>query len=718
MRSFLFISTITSLIILMLLFHRKHYGNEFKRKMYYWVWLILAIRLLFPIDISGKTAVYNIKSPEIKNNNSVERIIENKNINIEEKTPTIDKVLNKNIELENIDKKINIKGFSLREFISKNYKKIYFIGLSLYFSINLIIYYRQKHIIRNKTNSLDREVYYRFIELKGEMIPNKKLELKISDFTGSPMVMGVFSPILYIPKYTKIEELEHILRHEFIHIKRNDTVYKFILFLTRTIHWFNPIVHIMGKKAYEDIELSCDERVVESLDSEEKIAYGKTLISAIEKSFYHSAFTTNFGGGKNMIKKRIDIIFNSIKKKSGRSIISLTLIVIMSTGLLIGCSDVAVNTEKDFENSVEKGVNDILNGTGKIVDGAMNLTGNIISNITENRIEKISGKLEKSMDKLNNKFVNIGAIGKLNYKNTISPKEDFIVNEKFNDIKLDLIATDLVINYGDENKIEYVGDNDLDELKLEFEVANDTLKINEYSKNSRINNLNTKCILTLEKELYNSMKLGTVSGNIMVDNLKANKNISIDTSSGYIEINTVNADDIQLEIVSGNLDIKNIFANSYLKLDNSSGFINLENIKTKEFDLNTISGDIDIYKVNALEGNIDSSSGNISIMEGDIDYFTLYSVSGDIDLIGDAKNMNIDTSSGDVSIKGKSDDIKVETISGDIVIAGVNKNSSIFVDGISSDINIFGNNYSELVDIKGKDGNIRIESSSGNILVE
>lgn len=51
--------------------------------------------------------------------------------------------------------------------------------------------------------------------------------------------------------------------HELVHLKRRDLIYKLIIFIGTTIHWFNPVIYLMSKISFEDLELSCDEVNVE-----------------------------------------------------------------------------------------------------------------------------------------------------------------------------------------------------------------------------------------------------------------------------------------------------------------------------------------------------------------------------------------------------------------------------------------------------------------------
>lgn len=61
-------SLIMSIIIIFFFIHKKFRSRKFSSKMYYWIWIIIAIRLMFSFDISGENTIYNFSSsvPEYK----------------------------------------------------------------------------------------------------------------------------------------------------------------------------------------------------------------------------------------------------------------------------------------------------------------------------------------------------------------------------------------------------------------------------------------------------------------------------------------------------------------------------------------------------------------------------------------------------------------------------------------------------------------------------
>lgn len=100
-----------------------------------------------------------------------------------------------------------------------------------------------------------------------------------SDRIGTAFVYGIFQPKIYVPCGLSPEELSHVLLHERMHVRRLDHLWKPLSFLVLALHWFNPLVYIAYHCFGQDMELSCDERVLKSAGEDIRQAYSRTLLS-------------------------------------------------------------------------------------------------------------------------------------------------------------------------------------------------------------------------------------------------------------------------------------------------------------------------------------------------------------------------------------------------------------------------------------------------------
>jgi len=100
-----------------------------------------------------------------------------------------------------------------------------------------------------------------------------------------PMMLGYFRPMILLPEtdYTQ-EELMAVLLHERAHFRRGDMWYKLLLLAANAVHWFNPLVWWMVKKAEEDLEFACDELVVRRQGLEFRKHYSSAILKTVQKT--------------------------------------------------------------------------------------------------------------------------------------------------------------------------------------------------------------------------------------------------------------------------------------------------------------------------------------------------------------------------------------------------------------------------------------------------
>ncbi|MDE7288683.1 MAG: M56 family metallopeptidase [Oscillospiraceae bacterium] len=154
-------------------------------------------------------------------------------------------------------------------------------------------------------------------EINFEAGLKRQVRIKVSDRIDSPLTYGIFRPVILLPKniYNCDKKVsEYILSHELTHIKRFDVLYKLLMALAVSLHWFNPLAWVMLVLASRDIELSCDEEVVlrKNSSGREREEYALTLIEMEEKRSF-GVLQNGFGGSS--VKERIKSVMQ-LKKAS------------------------------------------------------------------------------------------------------------------------------------------------------------------------------------------------------------------------------------------------------------------------------------------------------------------------------------------------------------------------------------------------------------------
>lgn len=90
-----------------------------------------------------------------------------------------------------------------------------------------------------------------------------------SEKITSPFVFGLLRPKVYIPYFIEAKASEYVILHENYHIYRHDYIVKPAAFLLLCIHWFNPLVWVSFYMMGRDMEMSCDEAVLADMIREQ-----------------------------------------------------------------------------------------------------------------------------------------------------------------------------------------------------------------------------------------------------------------------------------------------------------------------------------------------------------------------------------------------------------------------------------------------------------------
>ena len=104
----------------------------------------------------------------------------------------------------------------------------------------------------------------------------------LADHIQSPFVWGLWRPRIYLPSDLEGEEREYIILHERTHIARLDHLTRPLAWLALCIHWFNPLVWLAFYLSGHDMEMACDEAVLDRLGSEIRKDYCTSLVRFAE----------------------------------------------------------------------------------------------------------------------------------------------------------------------------------------------------------------------------------------------------------------------------------------------------------------------------------------------------------------------------------------------------------------------------------------------------
>ena len=345
--SSLLVISLTSSLLLLFILILKRVKIIKKAALRNILWVAILIRLLFPATLNLPIGILDSQSltaqfqnePTVSSSEMISDYGENYGDNLHTNIVT--------------DVKANVA-----QIISFAYFSAAIVLLSFVFIKKIVL---DKEILKlNVCN--DTKVLQAFDEARQVLNVKRKIPILIDDKNIAPGICGIIHPRIIIPKKSivndKYEELKFIFIHELYHYKSFDVVKLFLIEAVSCIHWFNPILFFIKKVIVQDIELACDEKVLNIIDKTSRADYEKMLIdySANYKYRFPFLLTSKLTGkSTNNLKERITMIKNFNNKKA--SILSISAVIVLLTLMLAvtSCqspSAINVNSNNDTYDAI------------------------------------------------------------------------------------------------------------------------------------------------------------------------------------------------------------------------------------------------------------------------------------------------------------------------------------------------------------------------------
>lgn len=339
--SVLEITLAVSVVIAALLLLRPLLGRRYRARLYWWAWLLIAIRLVIPLNVSLPETPVRIPVPD--------QTVLYQRVDSPPALPAQSAVSPEGTagSTEGAAAPVTVPddvqsprpaAYESSLTLPQALSLLWAAGGGVFLMINLALYARFRRKIRRwRRAEDDPAARAQFEALCGELSV-KGLTLARCGAITSPLVTGFFRPVLLLPERTySAGELDAVLRHELTHARRGDLWYKLLLLLARSVHWFNPLVHLMVHRAGRDLEISCDESVVAGRDAQFQAQYGQAVLSAAEHGLCQRApLTSYFHSGKKTLLERLRTIVGKSGQKRGIALICV--VAVLAATVAAACS--------------------------------------------------------------------------------------------------------------------------------------------------------------------------------------------------------------------------------------------------------------------------------------------------------------------------------------------------------------------------------------------
>lgn len=197
------------------------------------------------------------------------------------------------------------------------------IGMLLY-SLRLFGGFWQLH--RYKTQevfSVNDEWQNRFVEICENLKIRQRVKLLKSNLVESPMVIGWIKPVILVPASVflqmDIRQLETIITHELLHIKRFDYLVNFAQSLIEILFFYHPCIWWISTKIRQERECACDDAVLQTLENAQ-FTYANALanLEAFRLTAKQNKPQLNVAANGGKLMNRIERIVKKEKTKKSR----------------------------------------------------------------------------------------------------------------------------------------------------------------------------------------------------------------------------------------------------------------------------------------------------------------------------------------------------------------------------------------------------------------
>lgn len=321
------ISAGTSVVILVVRLLSARINRTFVARWKYWLWLVLAVRLLIPWnpDFSAAPARVEVNIPEVSISAPVQPP--------QEIPPT-------SPAGPGVSPGLSETAAAPMTTIDLLWS-LWILGMVLFGLWHLLSYLHFQRNVFRWSRPVEKEspLAAALEQVSEAMGVGAGIRLLFNNQLQSPLMFGFFRPVLVLPRrdYQR-EELFFILRHELTHYKRRDIWYKALLLAANTVHWFNPVIWLMVRNADRDLEISCDAAVVAGADKETRRRYSEVILANIRREpLVATVLSTHFYGGKETMKERFANILNTKKRRTGVVVFAAVLLSVLLIGGLVAC---------------------------------------------------------------------------------------------------------------------------------------------------------------------------------------------------------------------------------------------------------------------------------------------------------------------------------------------------------------------------------------------
>lgn len=218
----------------------------------------------------------------------------------------------------------------------------------------------------------------------------------VSDIVDTSFVLGVIRPRIYMQTGLTQTEEAYILQHERMHIRNLDHITRIVGVLLVCVYWFDPFVWVAFVKMCADLEMRCDEAVIDRMGNKIKKEYCHSMVRhAMDRSNVNRGVYAAFAGD-NYNGREIRMRIKNLTGYKKISKIAAVAVIVFALGLTIALSTKAQNNNNETKIiETEAAGEDIRISVEEHKEGApVSTPGNLLTDMTPEENLENYGKEE------------------------------------------------------------------------------------------------------------------------------------------------------------------------------------------------------------------------------------------------------------------------------------------------------------------------------------
>lgn len=319
------LSATVSAVLLPLLLASRWLQSRVKAKSLYILWLLLAVRLVVPVEITLPKPAVTVQVPQyevtIPTNRPSGELPDDQ---LSPVGPNVEPSLPQTEQEPDLTAQTEVP-------VAVVLGTLWLTGVFAIALIQISSYLVTRRALLRWARPVSPETREQIQYLALRLGLKQTFQVRRSDRVRTAMVLGVLRPVLLIPQ----EECDPlVVLHELNHLRRRDLEYKGLMMAACWLHWFNPLVWWMSRVAGRNLELCCDEDVAGKENSAFRHRYGRLLLECATEGA-GPVLSSRFGSSKEELKARLTNLF--VAKKRGRALVCLALACAVLAGGLVAC---------------------------------------------------------------------------------------------------------------------------------------------------------------------------------------------------------------------------------------------------------------------------------------------------------------------------------------------------------------------------------------------